>query len=116
MPLRTFFAIGGIDFAKKSLFLPGTLSEVDEISKLAGQSNIGLSKLTGSQPTKDEVLKHLGHMTYAHLATHGFFDQPSESKSDPPSTPVPLRMHCSLHKEALSQGRAKMGRLIPQVL
>ena len=83
---QDMFAIGGIDFAKKSLFLPGTVSEVEEISQLADQSKIHLSKLTGTQPTKDEVLKHLGKATYAHLATHGFFDQPSDATADSKSS------------------------------
>ena len=85
---QNLLAVGGIDFAKKSLFLPGTVSEVDEISKLAEQSNIRLSKLTGSQPTKDEVLKHLGNTTYAHPATYGFLINQAKVKSDSQSTPT----------------------------
>lgn len=72
---QDFLLIGGIRFAQQSLFLPGTESEVADISKLAEPMKLHLSKLTGAEPTKNEVLRQLGTATYAHLATHGFFDQ-----------------------------------------
>lgn len=86
---KDLFVIGGIEFAQKALFLPGTESEANEIAALAEPMKLHVSKLTGLQPTKDEVLKHLSSSTYAHLATHGFFDPADDRDKTVPLVTLP---------------------------
>lgn len=69
--------VGGINFANKSLFLPGTKQEVTEIEGLAKDKGYQLDELTGDAATKSSLLEKLSKSAYAHIATHGFFNDAS---------------------------------------
>ncbi|HEY9734356.1 MAG TPA: CHAT domain-containing tetratricopeptide repeat protein [Drouetiella sp.] len=69
--------VGGIDFANKALFLPGTKQEVSEIQSLVKEQGYQLTELTGGAATKSALLDSLSKSTFAHIATHGFFNQTS---------------------------------------
>ncbi|MBS1955956.1 MAG: CHAT domain-containing protein [Cyanobacteria bacterium SZAS-4] len=77
--------VGGIKFENKDLYLPGTEQEVVEIAKEAQNKGFHLTQLTGSDATKESVLQNLSKATFAHIATHGFFNQSSKSNSTAPS-------------------------------
>jgi len=67
--------VGGINFANKALFLPGTKQEVSEIEGLVKNQGYQLTELTGGAATKAALLENLGKSSFAHIATHGFFNQ-----------------------------------------
>jgi CHAT domain-containing protein len=85
---------GGIRFRDDSLYLPGTAKEVAHIENLAGSDGFKVTALTEQQATKDALLVKLSQANYAHLATHGFFDEKKDSKANtlPAGAPLPPRV------------------------
>ncbi len=55
--------------------LPGTQAELDAIGAISGSREVTL--LTGSEATARRVLGELPKARWVHLATHGFFDDPT---------------------------------------
>lgn len=53
-------------------FLPETLQEIDDLSRIAAQHGIAAATLRGGAATVGEVVGRLRTATYVHLATHGF--------------------------------------------
>src|SRR5207247_808802 len=76
---------GGIKFRDDSFYLPGTAKEVANIKTLAGAHGFQVVSLTEKQATKDALLMRLSQSNYAHLATHGFFDERKEARSETPT-------------------------------
>ena len=54
--------------------LPGTRTELDAIVSVAGTREV--IRLTGEAATTDRILHELPRARWAHLAIHGFFDDP----------------------------------------
>lgn len=57
--------------------LPGTAAEANGLASLAAGRKIDARLLTGDRATTDAVLAALPTARYAHIATHGFFADPS---------------------------------------
>jgi CHAT domain-containing protein len=55
--------------------LPGTLKELDAVSRLAAGRQI--LRLQGAEASTDRLLQELPRARWAHIATHGFFARPS---------------------------------------
>jgi CHAT domain-containing protein/Tfp pilus assembly protein PilF len=80
---RKILVVGGVDFdhgdpgAALSTFsfskLPGTVTEMHDVAQLAKQEGMSVVELQGAQVTKEQLLKDLQDVNFAHLATHGFF-------------------------------------------
>ena len=62
-------AVGGVDYGA----LKGSVREAEQVIARAGKRPAG--KLTESEATSARLLKELPQARYAHLATHGFFDE-----------------------------------------
>jgi CHAT domain-containing protein len=58
-------------------FLPGTTAEATGVSQAATTKKLTLNRLTGENATSEAVLAALPKAKVAHLATHGFFADPS---------------------------------------
>ncbi|MBX9579171.1 MAG: CHAT domain-containing protein [Gemmataceae bacterium] len=57
--------------------LPGTAAEADGVASLAKVRKIDARLLTGREASADAILAELTKARYAHIATHGFFADPS---------------------------------------
>ena len=58
-------------------FLPGTVAEADGVAAVAGRKKLTVRRLAGEAATADAILSALPKARCAHLATHGFFADPS---------------------------------------
>ena len=68
--------IGGVDYGDENIpSLPGTVIEVQNIQKVAESSGLHAKMLTGLQPTADEIKSIVPTASFAHFATHGYFEQ-----------------------------------------
>ncbi len=73
-------------------FLPGSLKEVNGLTKLAESQDFLISELTGADATKKKVMDGLERADYTHLATHGIFLSPDivkKVRSQGENTPRP---------------------------
>jgi hypothetical protein len=58
-------------------FLKGSVAEADAVAKSAGRTRLTVSRLDGARATTAAILDALPRARVAHLATHGFFADPS---------------------------------------
>ncbi len=73
--------VGNLDFLNAPR-LPGTVREIDHVSKIMEANGINSTVLTKSDGNREAVLAALLKCTYAHFATHGYFYQPSEKRNE----------------------------------
>src|SRR5262249_55422930 len=57
--------------------LPGARAEAEQVARRAAARKLDPVLLTGPQASADRVLGELSRARYAHVATHGFFADPS---------------------------------------
>lgn len=53
--------------------LPGTVAELQDITRLATTRNLKLTAFTGDNATKDSIVAAMPNASFVHLSTHGFF-------------------------------------------
>jgi CHAT domain-containing protein/tetratricopeptide (TPR) repeat protein len=73
--LRAPVAVEGKSLTWKAL--PGTAKETERIVALARAAGIPVKTLSGAEPSSARLVHDLPGYRYAHLATHGFFADPS---------------------------------------
>jgi CHAT domain-containing protein len=82
---RTILLAGDINFnagagsisTERFLPLPGSAAELERLGAFAKSNGIESTLLTRDEVTKERVRNLLTKVSFAHLATHGFFDRPA---------------------------------------
>jgi CHAT domain-containing protein len=74
---ESILALGSVDYGPRTSTgyapLPGTTAELRQLTALAGKRTV--LTLQGTRASWDELKEALPKARYAHLATHGFFDE-----------------------------------------
>ncbi len=75
--------VGGVDFGVRTeLALPHSATEVDQVAAYARAVGLVPQTLTGAEATPEAVARAAGTVTYAHIATHGFFEREERGARD----------------------------------